>query len=111
MAKRKETTNQGLDINDYHKWSREGVSVVQSSQVIEDAPDIPLSFESPESGTVTSARYDPDTRQLFVALRKAAVTYRYTAIDMPLWEEFVQAKSKGQFFAARIRPLYVGVRV
>lgn len=69
------------------------------------------SFESPESGTVIRARYDPETRQMFIDLRKSAVTYRYTGIDAPLWEEFVQSDSKGRFFAARIRPLYVGVKV
>lgn len=73
--------------------------------------DTPLSFESPESGTIIRARYDPETRQMFIDLRKAAVTYRYTAIEPALWEEFVQSESKGRFFTARIRPLYVGIRV
>lgn len=83
----------------------------QGTRELDMTVETPLSFESPESSSITRARYDPETRQLFVDLRKAAVSYRYTAVDMPLWVEFEQSTSKGKFFAERIRPLYVGIKV
>jgi hypothetical protein len=82
------------------------------------ADETPLSFESPESTSIHSARYDPDTRQLFITFAQptsaqnlAMPTYRYTAIDLPLWLEFYQSTSRGKFVASRIRPFYVGVKV
>lgn len=73
----------------------------------------PLSFESPESRSIQGARYDPDTRQLFITFLWGAspTTYRYGNIDPHLWEEFVQATSKGSFVSSRIRPMYTGEKV
>jgi hypothetical protein len=88
-----------------------GTTPIEETSADETLLGLPLSFESPESGTISRAHYDPDTRQLFVDLRKSAVTYRYTAIDLLVWREFVEATSKGHYFASRIRPLYVGIKI
>lgn len=75
------------------------------------------SFESPESSIVKGARYDADTQTLTIDLcRKIdgevrVDAYAYAGVVLGLWEEFVQAESKGGFFAGRIRPLYVGRKV
>jgi hypothetical protein len=74
---------------------------------------IPDSFESPESSTIASACYDNATAVLSVQFKRAKGKldrYDYT-VPPELWAEFVAAESKGQFFAARIRPLYPGVHI
>lgn len=74
---------------------------------------IPLSFESPESSSIHSAWYDPDTRQMSITFKygKTPTEYRYGNVDLSLWTEFVQSKSRGSFVASRIRPMYNGSRV
>jgi KTSC domain len=85
-----------------------------STATVTDDPleQVLLSFESPESTSVTRANYDPTTRQLFIVLRKGGgdPTYRFGGVGPQLWIEFYQSESKGKFFSARIRPFYVGVR-
>jgi hypothetical protein len=74
---------------------------------IEDMQDNPvLEFTSPESSTIASANYDPDTLTLFVHFTNGK-TYRGTDFPQKAWDEFVQARSKGAHFNQRIRPLYL----
>lgn len=77
---------------------------------------LPLSFESPESGTIHGASYDPDARRLVIEFRGHGPedvyrTYIYEGVEPVLWQEFLTAPSKGQFFSARIRPWISGRRV
>ena len=69
---------------------------------------IPLSFESPESSSILSASYDPDTRLLTVVLKTG--TYTYEGFPEAKWEDFVEAESKGKYFAHYIRPLFYGTK-
>lgn len=74
-------------------------------------PDTPLSFESPESSSIVQASYDPDTLVLTVQFRRdrdAPDIWVYTGIQPQLWTEFLEAGSKGHYFASRIRPLHPG---
>jgi len=73
----------------------------------------PLSFESPESSTISEGSYDPDTNTLKVCFKGPGVPKDYTYAGVPpeLWIEFEMSASKGKFFASRIRPFYVGARV
>lgn len=74
--------------------------------------EIPFTFESPESSSIARAHYDVVTKQLSIEMCGGdRPTYRFGGIGPQLWIEFYQAESKGKFFAARIRPFYVGVRV
>lgn len=74
---------------------------------IEDMQDNPvLEFTSPESSTIASANYDPDTLTLFVHFTNGK-TYRGNDFPQKAWDEFVQARSKGAHFNQRIRPLYL----
>lgn len=75
--------------------------------------DIPLDFDSPLSSNVVGANYDPTTKCMTVGFRdkktgKTTSSYAFNPIEPELWAEFVQAGSKGGFFAARIRPFHQG---
>lgn len=72
-----------------------------------DLTDIPLSFESPESSSLTGASYDPDCRQLTVEF-KDGKRYDYPGIEPQTWMAFMEAGSKGSYFMRNIRPLYAG---
>lgn len=80
-------------------------------------PDVPTRFDSPESSNIAYATYDPDSLQMVVAFRWHGAnggkerSYTYENIDEGRWVEFVQAASKGTFFASRIRPFFIGAPV
>lgn len=72
---------------------------------------VPLQFESPESSTIHSAEYDPQTMLMSVLFKRPKAVldrYDYDAFPAELWEKFTQAPSKGAFFSAYIRPFYTG---
>ena len=68
------------------------------------------SFESPESALVARASYDADAQVLTVTVHtvKGERAYTYSGPTLNLWREFEAAESKGRFFSANIRPLYLG---
>lgn len=72
---------------------------------------IPLSFDSPESSTLLRAVYDPTTLVLEVIFKHQLMAYRYFEVPVLVWEGFLRAKSRGQFFQQRIRPLFTSERV
>lgn len=76
-----------------------------------DVMDVPDGFESPESATIVSARYDRKTEKMTVTFKRenlAERTYVYSNIPINLWAEFAAASSKGFFFSKMIRPMYAG---
>lgn len=76
--------------------------------------DVPDGFESPESATIVSARYDKRTEVMTVTFKRENLdqrTYRYSNIPLSLWAEFAAASSKGSFFSKMIRPMYAGKAV
>lgn len=75
---------------------------------------VPDSFESPESSTIAGASYDANTLTLMVTFKRKGdirERYDYPGVPASLWKEFTLAPSKGQFFGARIRPLYQGTKI
>lgn len=87
----------------------EQVAAAQSAAIDESSPELPLAFSSPGSSTVKAASYDPRTRTLTVEFTTAR--YQYPNVDVLLWEEFLDAESKGGYFSARIRPMFAGVKL
>lgn len=74
------------------------------------------SFESPESSNIASASYNTGTHLMTVEFKRLTTfslkrEYHYSGVSETLWREFVQAKSKGKFFAEAIRPMFAGVPV
>lgn len=69
-----------------------------------------LSFESPESSTIASATYDPDTETMKLWFKREGQDNDCYTFNIPgkVWIDFEQAKSKGAHFARFIRPLYSG---
>lgn len=68
-----------------------------------------LSFESPESSSIKSATYDPDTETLAVYFSTGNI-YDFYSFPSRLWTEFYLSASKGGFFARYIRTMYAGVQ-
>lgn len=83
------------------------------ANIIRAGKDVPDSFESPESSTIISACYDSATETLSVHFKRksGAKRYDYPKVPAQLWAEFAQAESKGQFFGARIRPMFQGILI
>lgn len=69
-------------------------------------------FETPDSSLILSASYDEGTMTATVVLKDSKnmgveKVYDY-ALPPDLWNEWVQATSKGAFFNKAIRPMYQG---
>lgn len=77
-------------------------------------PDIPQSFESPESSTISQAIYDSSTEIMRIYFKRQGKDndcYEYRQVPAILWADFAAADSKGRFFSERIRPHYRGVTI
>lgn len=76
-----------------------------------EAAEQVLSFDSPESSNVAGADYDPQTQTLRIRFKghdgEEERSYTGTC-DITLWQDFLQAPSKGSFFAGNIKP-FVGL--
>jgi len=59
-----------------------------------------------ESSNVEAIGYDEATRQLHVRFLKSGLTYVYYDVEDWVFQEFLQAASKGIFLNERIKPGY-----
>lgn len=59
-----------------------------------------------ESSNVEAIGYDPGTQELYVRFLKSGLTYIYYGVDEWVFQEFLQADSKGIFLNERIKPSY-----
>lgn len=64
-------------------------------------------FDSPESSTIARGVYSYGAQVLLVYFTSGK-GYAYGGVDSGTWEQFRDAKSKGAFFGAFIRPMYAG---
>lgn len=74
-------------------------------------PDVPSSFEAPESSTIAQAVYDSKTETLLVYFRRGDRPhdcYQYDNVPPTDWAAFVAAESKGTFFSKVLRPQHQG---
>jgi hypothetical protein len=67
-------------------------------------------FQSVQSSTVRSVRYDHDTRALDITFI-GGKTYRYLNVPLDVYVAFIGAKSKGEFFNDNIKDTFVGATV
>lgn len=58
------------------------------------------------SSTLESIGYDPETRELHVRFARAAVTYVYLDVERSVFQSFLGAESKGQFFHEQVKDSY-----
>lgn len=87
---------------------------VKADNIVHVEMRVPDSFESPESSSIAGASYEEGSQTLSVTFKRARDArerYDYPSVPAELWAEFVMATSKGEFFAARIRPLYKGTKI
>lgn len=68
------------------------------------------SFASPESSNISAARFDVDTQTLTVTFQGRR-TYQYPQIPAHIWDAFLIADSKGEYFHKMIKDVFTGVRV
>lgn len=73
------------------------------------APEIPTSFQSPESSSVVGATYDHTSGHMTVFFVRGPV-YDFDHIPLATWASFAMSTSKGSYFNHMIRPLYSGVK-
>ena len=88
---------------------------VLTAQTAPDPAEIPMSFVSPESSNIAGASFNPETSTLVVQFRGhiGQPDRLYAARDFTLaqWQMFLDAPSKGKFFAEQIKPLFTLVRL
>lgn len=60
-----------------------------------------------ESSNIQDAGYDADSGVLEVTFKNGR-RYRYVGVSATLYENFMNAPSKGSFFAREIRPNFQG---
>jgi hypothetical protein len=63
-----------------------------------------------DSQSLRSIGYDKRTGTLEVEFRTGGL-YRYASVPVELWSDFLQAKSKGQFFQERVRDHFPTTRL
>jgi hypothetical protein len=62
-----------------------------------------------DSSAIASVGYDPAREMLELEFRSGNV-YRYFGVPEEIYEDFLQARSKGQFFGTFIRGQYDSAR-
>lgn len=55
------------------------------------------------SSTVEAIGHDPDTMELHVRFLKSGTTYVYCSVEPWVFEEFMQADSKGRYLNSEIK--------
>ena len=58
-----------------------------------------------DSSNVEAIGYDPDTRELYVQFIKSG-NYVYVDVEEWVYDEFLQAESKGQYLNQNIKGVY-----
>ena len=62
-----------------------------------------------KSSVIAEIGYDEETKQLEVVFTNGA-RFRYADVPQEVYEEFIAAKSVGQFFGTKIRGQYIASR-
>lgn len=61
--------------------------------------------QTPQSSNISQIAYDAASGQLYVEFRNGRI-YRYSEVSPDVWNQFIDADSAGQFFAARVKNAY-----
>lgn len=59
------------------------------------------------SSTIAAIGYDADVRELYVAFHAPLRTYVYYPVDGAVFEEFIRAPSKGDYFNRSVKGKYL----
>lgn len=59
-----------------------------------------------DSSNIEAVGYDPDSQQLYVQFLKSGATYVYYDIEEWIFQELMQADSKGTYLNNQIKPRY-----
>ncbi len=66
-----------------------------------------MDFHAIESSNIDGVCYQPEFAALFVRFKNGKV-WQYISVPMFIFDQFMDAKSKGAFFAKEIKPKYAG---
>lgn len=69
-----------------------------------------MEFKAVSSSNIFGIAYDEDVQQLFVEF-KGGARYRYDGVDKEEYDAFMDAPSKGSYFAENIKDNYPMQRV
>lgn len=58
-----------------------------------------------QSSNIREYRYDAETKELDIKFKSGEQAYRYFDVEPETFTEFINAESKGSFFAQRIKKL------
>lgn len=61
------------------------------------------------SSNVVAIGYDAGTRTAYVQFKTG--TYAYAGVDLPTWQKFQNAKSKGEFVAQQLKGNFKATKV
>ncbi len=59
------------------------------------------------SSTIASIGYDPEARELYVRFHSPPGIYIYYPVDAAVFEEFLRAPSKGDYFNRKVKGTYI----
>ena len=59
-----------------------------------------------DSSNIEAIGYDPEARELHVRFLKSGDTYVYSDVDQAVFDELMQAESKGSYLNRRIKGNY-----
>ena len=59
-----------------------------------------------DSSNIEAIGYDPEARELHVRFLKSGDTYVYSDVDLAVFDELMQAESKGSYLNRRIKGNY-----
>ncbi|NKB48132.1 MAG: KTSC domain-containing protein [Alphaproteobacteria bacterium] len=59
-----------------------------------------------DSSNIEAIGYEPDSQELHVRFLKSGDTYVYYGVEEWVFQEFMQADSKGTYLNAKIKPSY-----
>ncbi len=59
-----------------------------------------------DSSNIEAIGYDPDSQELYVRFLNSGETYLYYDVEEWVFQEFLQADSKGTYFHANIKVRY-----
>ena len=65
-----------------------------------------VDFQYVDSSNVDQIGYDADTSELHVIFKKTADCYVYSGVPADVYEQLMNADSKGQFLNQRIKGTY-----
>lgn len=70
-----------------------------------------MDFQNVESSNIDGVYYNSEDQELFVRFKTGLVIYKYHNVAQDVYDQFMNAESKGKYFAASIKNSYTYEKV